>query len=89
MHSLDGTHVPARDVAQFVAAAGGNQEAEGAVLAALEAAVAGGDAAATAREDAGAADAGEACLRALRDALDALGATGRRWPRERRTPSGP
>eukprot|EP00965_Chrysotila_dentata_P141282 4669631-Pleurochrysis_carterae.AAC.1 len=30
LYSLDGAHVPARDIAQFVAAAGGNLAAEGA-----------------------------------------------------------
>eukprot|EP00965_Chrysotila_dentata_P182193 6016500-Pleurochrysis_carterae.AAC.1 len=68
--------MPAADVACFVAAAGGNPAATGAVLAAVElAASRDGPSPATHGGDAAAA-AGAACLRALRQALDALGAAG-------------
>eukprot|EP00965_Chrysotila_dentata_P201941 6180835-Pleurochrysis_carterae.AAC.2 len=64
------------DVACFVAAARGNPAAKGAVLAAVElAATRDGPAPATC-EGAAATAAGTACLRALRKALDALGAAG-------------
>eukprot|EP00965_Chrysotila_dentata_P119356 3945750-Pleurochrysis_carterae.AAC.1 len=73
---LDSAHLPARDVAHFVAAAGGDQASADAVHRAMDAAMARGDSGTPTHEDAATAAAGAACLRALHDALDALGMAG-------------
>eukprot|EP00965_Chrysotila_dentata_P122454 4047044-Pleurochrysis_carterae.AAC.3 len=73
---MDGARVTALDVAQFIAAAGGNLEAAGAEASALAVAVAPGDAELNDHGGVAGGAAGEACLRALRSAMDTLGAAG-------------